>query len=156
MKTFFPPILKIRRYVLSSKLSNYHNHYVCYMLLSWLSLLVTLCMGDVYNVLSSVVPLSCHRLMSMASCMVSYLVIFSCCLLFFPSIIDISKEPYLLIMCPKWDSLSFVIFASCHVLGLTCCRTHSFFLTALCISRALIQWHISDECIFFLLAAFTV
>ena len=91
---------------------------------------------------------------------ISYLVfLFSCCLLLFPKSISVFlKESCLLMICPKWESLSFVIFASSDSSGFLYSRTHLFmFLAVERLRRALPQCHISDESIFFSLSVnFTV
>ena len=70
----------------------------------------------------------------------------------FPSII-FSRDSYLLMMCPTYDSLSFNIFASRDSLGLIWPRTHLYvFLAIQVIWKALLQHHISKESVVFLIS----
>lgn len=105
----------------------------CYcLLLSHLWLLETLWMGDVHNVFSSTALLSFHRLMLMASFMLSIHVILGLPLSqlpsFLPSIMVFSKESFLLMRKKKTQN-SYLLF-----------RVSSF---------PLIQWQIGST--FFLL-----
>lgn len=67
----------------------------------------------------------------------------------FPSIIVFAKAPCLLMMCPKWGSFIFVVFASSDISGLICSGTHFFiFLVVPGIRRALLQHHTPNGSIF--------
>ena len=75
----------------------------------------------------------------------------------FPSIIIFAKEFCLLTMCPREDSLSFTIFNSSDSPAFIYSRTHLFIpLAVRGFRRALLQHHISNECVFFLSDFFTI
>lgn len=96
----------------------------CVCMLCWLQLLATLWMSDVHNSLSSRALLSSCGLVPVVSFMelMHFIVGLPFFLLpsIFPTFIVFSKKPCLLLMQPKWNSISVVSFASSYISGLIC------------------------------------